>query len=730
MVGRGSSSSSGSNAVAARRHAHHCTLPDRLPAAVSRLARATFGVLCASMPAAYAGDWYVDGNYGGCSGSDGSAAKPWCTLSAAMTAASDGDTIHIAPDSYLEHLAVKKSLTFVGTAGAASTLLDGSNIRTIASLTGAVTVTFSGVTFTRGEPALIVGSGCQLTLSDCNVRDCAAVERGGGIRADDATVVIERCNLSNNKVGNVAGGAGQIRSGGAIDAVGGTLTLLDSSFSGNRAGGAAGKCGSGGAVQAADGALVVVERCGFYDNVSLGGEGGAVVLTELETSGALGTPVVASFRDCTFQRNDADTNGGALKARRGTDLTLRFCFFERNGANSGGALDYSAGFNAPNQPVTIAGCRFLTNGGTDHLGNGGIGGALRLMNDDLAMTDCSFQGNFAGEGRYTAGIGGAIRMQDGTVTRCSFIENRAEGTKEAFSGGLGGGAYVNGNATFTDCVFERNLATNRLSNQAGNGGGLQFGPGKSVTLRRCTVAGNVANTTHGKARGGARGGGIELGSGSTLLLDHTIVAGNFAQRTGPDLHGAVDLIDYNCIGDTKDATLLSTGPNDLLDVDPEFVDEVSGDFSLLPTSPCIDSGDPSLHVDGKDVQAFPRTLDGDLDGQLRVDRGGHEFSHVRLSLTGTFTPGGVVTVRSDGLAGFGTFLIVGEAEGRRALNGFGELYVELLAPFVLLPWLPLPSVVDVDIDPAFPVPATFYVQEFAFGGGAGNLSNLVRLDIK
>ncbi|MBL8840285.1 MAG: hypothetical protein JNL90_02025 [Planctomycetes bacterium] len=702
----------------------------RPTASALRRALTTFGVLCVAMPAALAGDWYVDGNYSGCSGSDGSAAKPYCTIAKAITAASQGDTIHIAPDSYLEALAVGKSLTFLGTAGAASTLLDGSNVRTIASLTGAVTVTFSGVTFTRGQPALSVGSGCQLTLTDCNVRDCTALERGGGIRADDAAVVIERCNLSNNMVGNVAGGAGQIRSGGAIDAVGGTLTLLDSSFSGNRAGGAAGKCGSGGAVQASDGALVVVERCGFFDNVSLGGEGGAVALTELEPDGSLATPVTASFSDCTFQRNDADTNGGALKARRGTNLTLRFCYFERNGANNGGALDYSVGFNAPNQPVTIAGCRFLTNGGTDHLGSGGIGGALRLMNDDLALSDCSFTGNFAGEGRYSAGVGGALRMQDGTVTRCSFIENRAEGTKEAFSGGLGGGAYVNGDATFTDCIFERNLATNRLSNQAGNGGGLMFGPNKSVTLRRCTVAGNVANTTHGKARGGARGGGIEPGAGSTLLLDHCIIASNFAQLAGPDLRGRANLIDYNCIGDTQDAILLTTGPNDLLDIDPEFVDDVSGDFSLRPTSPCIDSGDPSLHVDGKDVQAFPRTLDGDLDGQLRIDRGGHEFSHVRIALSGSFTPGGTITVTSSGLAGFGTFLIVGDAEGRRALNGFGELYVELLAPFVLLPWLPLPSVVDVDVDPAFPVPATFYVQEFAYGGGAGNLSNLVRLDLR
>ncbi|MBL8840286.1 MAG: hypothetical protein JNL90_02030 [Planctomycetes bacterium] len=678
-----------------------------------------FATILATGPLALAGDWYVDQNYASCSSGSGSASNPFCTIGAAVAAAATGDTVHIAPGTYVEKVTDTKSLTFIGTGGAAVTTVKGSGGSNAFKLKSGTTSTFSQLTIANSYQAVDLDAGCAVAASDCTF-DSNPGSTGGAIRALSSQLSFERCRFLQCSAGN----------GGAIHAIGGSLTAIDSEFDSNQSGNAASSHTGGGAVYACEGTVVSLERCIFSMNTTPSA-GGAIRFSESRSaSGSTKIPVDATLVDCIVTGNECDTEGGAIQARKGTELELRFCSFDNNRSHNGGAIDYDFGTLVPTRPHTMIGCRFVNNGGTDHFGIGGSGGALRFMADDLVLTDCVFIGNFAGEGRYSNGIGGGVRMTRGTVTRCSFVENRAEGTKEAFSGGFGGGAYVNGDTTFTDCVFERNLATNRLSNQAGNGGGLMFGPNVAATLRRCTLAGNRAETTHGKARGGAHGGGIETGANMVLSLDHCIIASNFAQLAGPDLRGRANLIDYNCIGDTQDAILLTTGPNDLLDVDPEFVDDVSGDFSLRPTSPCIDSGDPSLHVDGKDVQAFPRTLDGDLDGQLRIDRDGHEFSHVRLALSGSFTPGGVVTVTSTGLAGFATFLIVGDAEGRRPLNGFGELYVELLAPFVLLPWLPLPSVVDVDVDPAFPVPATFYVQEFAYGGGAGNLSNLVRLDIQ
>ncbi len=689
------------------------------------LAGAAFVAAFAAMPTAHAGDWYVDAK-ANCAQGNGSAAKPYCTIAAAITAAIDGDTIHIAPATYVESLTVSESLNLIGTAGAATTILSGSGVSRILNHRGGVSVSLQGLSLRSGAPGIEVIHGGDLTLTDCTVSNCSLATGGAAVTAVDAVIVIERCTFADNKA---LGGVNATVPGGAIDATRGSLTLLDSTFSRNQAGGVVNKCGQGGAISAFDGTLLIAERCTFNDNACVGGDGGAIALTELSILGVLAAPVDATFSGCTFTGNNSDTNGAAIKARNGTEFKLTDCYFSRNFAYCGGAIDYSLGALVATRPLALTRCKFIGNGGTDHRGNGACGGAVRQRSGDLRLSDCLFEGNFAGEGKRSNGIGGAVAMVDGSALRCRFVGNRAEGSKNLI-GGSGGAMEIEGIVTLTDCILERNNATNRLSNFAGDGGAIVASAGSIVTLTRCTIAGNVADTTHGNAKGGGHGGGISIAPTATVSLDHTIVASNVAEVVGNDLHGVASLVDYNCIGDTAKVSFSTTGPNDLLDVDPQFLDPASGAYSLAPSSPCIDSGDPSLQIAGKDVEAFPRTLDGDLDSQLRIDRGGHEFCHVRLAISGSFTPGGTVTVRSDGLAGLGTFLIVGAAEGLLPLNGLGELYIELLQPFTLLPWFALPSSVDVDIDPSLPVPATFYVQEFAYGSGAGNLSNLLRLDFK
>jgi hypothetical protein len=55
--------------------------------------------------------------------------------------------------------------------------------------------------------------------------------------------------------------------------------------------------------------------------------------------------------------------------------------------------------------------------------------------------------------------------------------------------------------------------------------------------------------------------------------------------------------------------------------DPQFVDVNNGDFSLLPSSPCIGAGMPYIGGGKSFIGAVPpkTTIPGDLDGNGKVD---------------------------------------------------------------------------------------------------------------
>jgi hypothetical protein len=70
-----------------------------------------------------------------------------------------------------------------------------------------------------------------------------------------------------------------------------------------------------------------------------------------------------------------------------------------------------------------------------------------------------------------------------------------------------------------------------------------------------------------------------------------------------------------------------TGDNDNFSLSPGFVDPASGDYHLQPTSPCIDSGDPTAtNVGTLDLDKHSRLWDGNGDGLAVVDRGAYEIN--------------------------------------------------------------------------------------------------------
>jgi parallel beta-helix repeat protein len=103
--------------------------------------------LVMAVPVAAATTWYVDA--ANCPGpGTGSAGDPFCTIQAAVSAASSGDTVYVRAGTYYEHVTIDKSLTLQGE-DRNTTIVDGSGSGNVIYVT-ANYVTICGLTATNG----------------------------------------------------------------------------------------------------------------------------------------------------------------------------------------------------------------------------------------------------------------------------------------------------------------------------------------------------------------------------------------------------------------------------------------------------------------------------------------------------------------------------------------------------------------------------------------------------
>lgn len=163
--------------------------------------------------------------------------------------------------------------------------------------------------------------------------------------------------------------------------------------------------------------------------------------------------------------------------------------------------------------------------------------------------------------------------------------------------------------------------------------------------------------------------------------------------------------------------------------DPQLVDPAALDFSLAPGSPAVDAGDPADWPDSLDQAGFPRLLDGNLDGTLAVDAGSHEFSHVTLDVSGSFTPGGVITVELTGTVGMPAWVAAG-IPGLSLRPPYGWVSVNFAAPHLQKAYGALPASAQEMIPPGIAPDTALAIQAVALGGAGGTLSNPVTLIIE
>ncbi len=302
---------------------------------------------------------------------------------------------------------------------------------------------FTGnIAASTGGAAVNAASGTAalgLTLRFCSFTNCTAGARGGAVYAGNGVdLLVQGCTFTGNEVRMV----GTAAFGGAVaslgNGVGGSLTVENSVFAGNRS------MGPGGAIYAQDSDLVLrdtqvldsrsawgattnwsagagvfarrlmtdanpvlatIERCRFAGNRgdltvdNFAGDGGGVNLRGSDTN----APLVAQITDSEFEANFNAQGGGIYFGRNATGAVERCLFLDNTAFSSGGAA-YKGGSATSNlgETVTFAHCVFAGNRAgwdqdNDPVEGYGFGGAVMVrLQPRVELLNCTFVDNTTG----------------------------------------------------------------------------------------------------------------------------------------------------------------------------------------------------------------------------------------------------------------------------------------------------------------------------------------------
>ncbi len=433
-----------------------------------------------------------------------------CSLRQAVDKAHAGDTIQVPasiPAIALTGgvITISKSLTISG-AGATKNKIDGQLSTELFAIPSGSTVTISGLTLTRGRAefgAVINTGGSTVTLNGDAFTDNVAGgsnTSGFGVIDDGGPGIAKLTVTGSSFSSNNVGGGGTGGSGfGAIDFVptggGSSLTISNTTFSGNIIGGGGGTgFGTVDYDAAVPGDALTVSGSRFVSNAVGGGGATGAFGGGLDVSST--TSGTVAITGNTFSSNTAGGGAGA-----GTE----------SGSGFGGGVEAEAGsgttFSLENN--TFSGNRAGSPGGGGNDSGSGFGGGLSISvatGASVTIAGNTFTGERAGGAGGAGpnsgdGYGGAIDIESVSgANPVALINNTITGTTGGGApgagansgGGFGGGVYVeNGPASFVNDTIDGNSLG--AGSVASAGGGIE-GQGSndpSVTLKNTIVANNT-----------------------------------------------------------------------------------------------------------------------------------------------------------------------------------------------------------------------------------------------
>jgi len=257
-----------------------------------------------------------------------------------------------------------------------------------------------------------------------------------------------------------------------------------------------------------------------------------------------------------------------LDSQSGSELS--YCRIEFGKTVSGEYPDQHGGaVMLLNSDAVFNNCTFAYNEATGD--DNGMGGAVYAFNttSNTQFNHCYFKGNHA------YGEGGAIKFSGDNgaiVYRCKFIDNTVL---------YGGGAICL--YSCYDTKIRKSLFVGNFTTYSNGGAALVQGYCTRVVFANCTMIDNHAS--------GGDAGGVDVVFSEASFTNCIIYNNPGAYSDDIFLDFGYAEINY-CNTQMPDGAEGSHNIN----VDAQFVDANNGDFHLLETSPCIDSGIDSLTI--------------------------------------------------------------------------------------------------------------------------------------
>ncbi|MCA9944306.1 MAG: hypothetical protein KC449_12545 [Anaerolineales bacterium] len=309
------------------------------------------------------------------------------SVDTAVSAAASGDTLQLAGETFNENLVILKSLTLQGVAG---TVIDGSGIGRVISVTTGVNVSLFNLTVQNGsaEDGGGIFNRGNLTLENVVVQGNTAVPNetfgeGGGI-FNLGTLTASSSTISQNSA----------EYGGGLENNGGTVFLTDVVISGNTATDIFD--GVGGGLENSSGSATLT-RVTVQNNTANFVGGGIQNLGQM------------TITDSLISGNVADLGGG-LASGSSTGLTLQNSTIAGNSSSANGIVRGGAGvYN-----TFVMGISNSTISGNETAVANGDGGGI-FNNNLLTVASSTIFGNSASD------QGGGLRNASGITTVANTI---------------------------------------------------------------------------------------------------------------------------------------------------------------------------------------------------------------------------------------------------------------------------------------------------------------------
>lgn len=334
--------------------------------------------------------------------------------------------------------------------------------------------------------------------------------------------------------------------------------------------------------------------------------------------GDVNNEIEVSIEGLTITGGDLQVNvfsaGGAIRSRE--NVTLVSSVVKGNAALDGGGIHHRFGTFTLIDSTVSHNVAFNRGGGAkngvpaDFLA-AGLRSTLVVINSTISHNETIRSG---GNG------GGLSSIGDLYISESTFSSNIASGR--------GGGIDVR---LTQDYLAESVIRNSTISgNMTGQAGGGIFNEAGTMKIFSSTITANSA--TDG-------GGGVKTRYGNSRL-SNSIVFGNWNDGMPDNLEGGFSRNgnDYNLLGagDTLNGLFGNTGVGNLFNIDPLLgpLADNGGPtkaHALLPGSPAIDAGDPSIAFDAGEFDQrgapFSRVVVGKLTGTPvppRIDIGAYE----------------------------------------------------------------------------------------------------------